>query len=224
MTDSLQSSRRADKPALRLGVGGPVGSGKTAVAASANLTGLTSGTKYYYEVQATNSAGTTTGAIKNFTTTAAGWSGQMQCNKTVTGPSYANNETQTWNVAPGIAQAPTGQTFYPSQWKSTGSGGNASQSWIINASGNASLAVFANTSGINFLRHNAEIVVPNGYVSTPPPNYAEFEYQWAAFGNSNANVTHVQGSTTVTSPSCDSPVQPGGSSCTVTCSWNFNKK
>jgi urease accessory protein len=31
MTDSLQNSRRADKPALRLGVGGPVGSGKTAL-------------------------------------------------------------------------------------------------------------------------------------------------------------------------------------------------
>jgi urease accessory protein len=31
MTDSLESTRRSDKPALRLGVGGPVGSGKTAL-------------------------------------------------------------------------------------------------------------------------------------------------------------------------------------------------
>jgi urease accessory protein len=31
MTDSLKNDRRADKPALRLGVGGPVGSGKTAL-------------------------------------------------------------------------------------------------------------------------------------------------------------------------------------------------
>ena len=31
MTDSLEPIRRSDKPALRLGVGGPVGSGKTAL-------------------------------------------------------------------------------------------------------------------------------------------------------------------------------------------------
>jgi urease accessory protein len=31
MTDSPESNRRSDKPALRLGVGGPVGSGKTAL-------------------------------------------------------------------------------------------------------------------------------------------------------------------------------------------------
>ena len=201
-----------------------LGSGKTAVAATANLTGLTSGTKYYYEVQATDSAGTTLGAIKNFTTTAAGWSGQMQCKKADTGPGYANNETQTWTVAPGISQGATGQTFYPEQWKSTGSGGNATQSWVINASGTGTLAVFANGSGINFERFNSQIAFPNGYISTPPPDYTEYEYQWSPFGNSNANATHVQGSTTVTSPTCDSPVQPGGSSCTVTCSWDFNKK
>jgi Pro-kumamolisin, activation domain len=201
-----------------------LGSGKTAVSVNANLTGLTSGTKYYYQVQATNSAGATIGAIRSFTTTAAGWSGQMQCKKTDTGPSYVNNETQTWTVAPGISQAPTGQTIYPTQWKSTGSGGSASQSWVINASGTGKLAVFVNSSGINFARNNAEIVFPDGYIATPLPDYAEFEYQWSPFGTSNVNATRVQGSTSVTSPTCDSPVQPGGSSCTVTCTWDFNKQ
>ena len=48
-----------------------LGSGTTATAASANLTGLTAGTKYYFEVVAQNATGTTDGAIASFTTTAA---------------------------------------------------------------------------------------------------------------------------------------------------------
>jgi phosphodiesterase/alkaline phosphatase D-like protein len=201
-----------------------IGSGKTAVGVSVNLTGLTSNTKYYYRVQATNGAGTTNGAINSFTTIATGWSGEVVCKKTVTGPSYSNNDTQTWTVAPGIPQAPTGQTIYPTQWKSTGSGSTATQTWVINSSGSGEITVFTNTAGLNFARYSAEIVFPNGYQSTPPPNYTDYEYQWQAFGNSDANATHVQGSNSLTSPACDSPVEPGGSSCTVTCSWNFNKQ
>src|SRR5277367_5873410 len=156
--------------------------------------------------------------------TETGWAGQVVCAKTVTGPNYRNNETQTWTVVPGIPQQPTGQTLYPTQWKSTGSGSTASQTWVINASGTGQLTVFANGSGINFARYNSQIVVFNGYQSTPPPDYTDYEYQWLPFGNSDPNAQHVQGSSTTTSSVCDSPVQPGGSSCTVTCSWNFNKQ
>ncbi len=156
--------------------------------------------------------------------TETGWAGQVVCAKTVTGPNYRNNETQTWTVVPGIPQQPTGQTLYPTQWKSTGSGSTATQTWTINASGTGQLTVFANGSGINFARYNAEIVVFNGYQATPPPNYTDYEYQWLTFGDSSANATHVQGSSTTVSPTCDSPVEPGGSSCTVTCSWDFSKQ
>lgn len=45
-----------------------IGSGVYSIAFSVNLTGLTTGTKYYYQVQATNSAGTTKGPIEIFTT------------------------------------------------------------------------------------------------------------------------------------------------------------
>ncbi len=200
------------------------GSGTSAVSVSAILNGLTAGKKYYYQLQATNSAGTVKGAIKNFTTTQAGWSGKVQCVKTVTGASYSNNETQTWTVQPGIPQQPTGQTLYPTQWKSTGSGATASQTWVINASGAGQLTVFKNGSGINFARFNTELVVPDGYQATPPPSYTDYEYQFSAFGNSDANVQHVQGSNKTTSPTCDSPVEPGGSTCTVQCTWDFNKK
>jgi len=201
-----------------------VGSGSLAVGVKANLTGLTSGTKYYYQLQATNSAGTKNGAINSFTTSEAGWSGQVQCVKTVTGTNYQNNETQTWTVVPGIAQKPTGQTLYPTQWKSTGSGATASQTWVINASGTGQLAVFTNAAGVNFLRTNAQIVVRGGIQATPPPSYDDYEYAFSPFGNSDPNVKHVQGSNSVTTHACDSPVEPGSASCTVKCSWEFNKK
>ena len=47
------------------------GSGTTAESESAVLTGLSSDTKYYFEVEATDAVGTTTGSILSFTTSAA---------------------------------------------------------------------------------------------------------------------------------------------------------
>ncbi|MDR3750375.1 MAG: S53 family serine peptidase [Terracidiphilus sp.] len=48
-----------------------IGSGTTATAVTASLSGLSAGTKYYYEIVAKNSAGTTDGSIGSFTTSAA---------------------------------------------------------------------------------------------------------------------------------------------------------
>jgi len=48
-----------------------LGSGTTATAVGANLTSLTPGTKYYFEVVAQNSVSTTDGVINSFTTSAA---------------------------------------------------------------------------------------------------------------------------------------------------------
>ena len=48
-----------------------VGSGTTSVSANAALTGLTTGTTYYYRVAASNSSGTTKGSILSFTPGAA---------------------------------------------------------------------------------------------------------------------------------------------------------
>ena len=60
-TDStLVSSTSTDNQAI--------GAGTTAQAVSASITGLTSGTKYYYRVAATNASGTQKGAIASFTT------------------------------------------------------------------------------------------------------------------------------------------------------------
>lgn len=45
-----------------------LGAGGTAVSVDASISGLAANTKYYYQVQATNSAGTAKGSINNFTT------------------------------------------------------------------------------------------------------------------------------------------------------------
>ena len=45
-----------------------VGSGTSALAISASVAGLAAGTTYYYQLQASNSAGTSSGGIQNFTT------------------------------------------------------------------------------------------------------------------------------------------------------------
>jgi hypothetical protein len=49
-----------------------VGSGSTASNVTATLTGLTSNTKYYYQLQATNSGGTGSGSVDSFTTASIG--------------------------------------------------------------------------------------------------------------------------------------------------------
>ena len=49
-----------------------MGSGTSASTISANIAGLTANTTYYYELQASNNAGTTTGSIATFKTNAAG--------------------------------------------------------------------------------------------------------------------------------------------------------
>ncbi len=48
-----------------------LGSGTTSQAVTATLSGLTSGTPYYFRVAASNSSGTSKGSIASFSTTAA---------------------------------------------------------------------------------------------------------------------------------------------------------
>ena len=48
-----------------------LGSGTSASAISANIAGLAAGTTYYYQLQASNSAGTSSGGIQSLTTLAA---------------------------------------------------------------------------------------------------------------------------------------------------------
>lgn len=146
-----------------------------------------------------------------------GWAGQISCVKTVTGPGYNHNETQNWFVG-GATQLQAGQTLYPTEWTSTGSGGDSAESWTVNATGSGKLAVFSNAQGINFARANSEITVFNGIHGTPT-SYTDDEFQFLPFLASGP--TTAVDSHTYTGQPCDTPVTPGGSVCTVVCNWNL---
>ncbi len=91
-----------------LGAQGPTasaGAGGKAIAVKSAIGGLTPGTTYYYRIEATNAAGTATGAIKTFRTT-----GSLPPQAT-TGPAQGintNSATLTGSIVP--ESAPT--TYY----------------------------------------------------------------------------------------------------------------
>ena len=153
--------------------------------------------------------------------TPTGWAGTISCTKTVSGPySYNHHETQTWSVGGATSQNPTGQTLYPTAWTATGNGGKAGQSWHVNATGAGTLAVFPGAGGTtNFARANSQISVFNGIQGTPT-SYTAYEYQFGPFSSTDPQ-SAMDSAPPVTGQPCDTPVTPGGSTCTVLCSWDL---
>jgi hypothetical protein len=73
-----------------------IGSGSTASAISANLTGLTASTTYYFQVMAQNAAGTSSGSIQSFTTSAPTFTiGGTAVTVTTPGATTGNTSTLT---------------------------------------------------------------------------------------------------------------------------------
>ena len=70
-TVAFSYATTADLSGATVAVTGTSVTGSTDKTSTAALTGLKPGTKYYYKASATNSAGTSAGEIKNFTTTGA---------------------------------------------------------------------------------------------------------------------------------------------------------
>ena len=93
----------------------PIGSGTTSVLVNAALTGLSTGTTYYYRVAASNSSGTTRGSIANFvpggvpagTTLAATSVGATTAtlNGNVTANGLATNAWFEWGTDPSLASS-----------------------------------------------------------------------------------------------------------------------
>jgi hypothetical protein len=78
-----------------------VGSGTTASAVTANLTGLTPSTTYYFQAVAQNATGTTNGAINNFITTASPFA--ITGTAVSVAPGATTGNTSTITVTPGTA-------------------------------------------------------------------------------------------------------------------------
>jgi len=84
------------------------GSGTGAQSETAVLTGLTQDTTYYFEVQATNASGTTTGAILNFTTAVTvPLVASVGIVPSVPFPTYGQALTFTATVSPASSGGPT---------------------------------------------------------------------------------------------------------------------
>jgi hypothetical protein len=155
-----------------------------------------------------------------------GWGGQISCHKSVSGPfNYHHDETQTWDVRATVPQAPTGQTLYPFDWRSTGSGGRSfgatDATWTVTgAAGAGQLAVFANSAGINFARVNGPTVIHGGLAGSPT-TYDDYEFLFLPF-TAPIGSTRAIGSRTYTGQPCDTPVTPAGSVCTVVCTWDMS--
>jgi hypothetical protein len=143
----------------------------------------------------------------------SGWVGTISCTKTVTGPTYHHKEIQTWYVGGGPPPTSTGETVYPTEWTSTGSGGDGTETWNVNATGAGQLGVLTNAQGLSFERKNSEIVVFDA-IQGSPTSYADYEFQFLAFANPIDSHTY-------TGQPCDAPATPGNASCTVVCDWKL---
>jgi len=119
-----------------------IGSGNSATAVSAGLSSLTPGTKYYYEVVAQNSVGTTDGVINSFTTAAA------PAPTATTGS--ASSVTSSTATLAGTANPNDADThvWFLYGASSTLSGATQTASQDI-GSGTATTAVSANLSGLS---------------------------------------------------------------------------
>jgi subtilase family serine protease len=77
-----------------------IGSGPSATPISANLSGLTASTTYYFQAVAQNATGTTNGSIISFTTTAPPTYTIMGAAVTITAPGATTGNTSTITVTP----------------------------------------------------------------------------------------------------------------------------
>jgi hypothetical protein len=122
-----------------------LGSGTTASAMTANLTGLTASTTYYFEAVAQNATGTTDGTISNFTTPATVIA---QAPTTTTGPASAvtaNSATLAGTVNPNGADT---QVWFLYGTSSTLTGASQTASQDI-GSGTTATPVTANLTGLS---------------------------------------------------------------------------
>jgi hypothetical protein len=152
-----------------------------------------------------------------------GWSGPIVCHAVISGPSgYHHHETQTWVVGgPGQTVGPA-RTNYPVQWSAQGSGGVAGTSWTINSTATTDLSAttVASTGIPIFDRATTPILIREGIVGTPT-SFDLDEIDFATIVASSATATTVSGTWGSPTDGGDSPLQPGDSTGTLSCTWSL---
>jgi hypothetical protein len=152
---------------------------------------------------------------------ATGWGGQIVCNLAISGPSgYRHNETQTWTISgPGVVFA-TNRTSYPIQWSALGSGGGALGSWTIDRTATTDLTLTL-VAGVPTFDRTTEAILIRGGLQGTPTSYDLFEMKFPPIVANSASATSISGTWSRPNAGGDAPVQPGGSTGTLSCTWSL---
>ena len=181
--------------------------GTTATAVTANLTGLTANTKYYFEAVAQNATGTTDGAITSFTTTAA-----AQAPTATTGAATGIGSTAATlagTVNPNGA-ATTVWFLYGTSSTLTGATQTTSQSL---ASGTTATSVTANLTGLTAnTKYYFETVAQN---ATGTTDGVIASFTTTASGQAPTATTGAASSITTTTATLGASINPNGAATTV---------
>lgn len=179
---------------------------------------------YYIRVRGVDAAGP--GPASNEVALTVGatpsWSGVIQCQSQISGNGYNHHDTQRWVIGlPATVSGP--RTTYTALWSATGSGGNAVRTWTINQSQTIdfSATVIASNQLTGFDRTSTGLVIPNGMVATPGPNFTHYEMDFPPFFTATPSSTLVTGTYSRPTVGGDSPQQPGDASGTLTCTWTL---
>ena len=177
-----------------------IGSGTSAVAVSASLTGLTAGQAYHFRVVATNSAGTTNGSDQSFTTTAGATKATMS--------SPSPGSTLTSSTVTFSWTAGSGSEY----WLFVGKAGGAD---IYNKSTGSSLS--ATVSG---LPTDGSTVNVRLYTSISGTwSYNDYTYTASSTTAAPSVTTKAATSVTSTAATLNASVTPNGLATTVVFQW-----
>ena len=135
----------------------PIGSGTSAVAVNAAVTGLLPNTTYYEKVVATNSTGTTDGSILSFTTPQAGQAPTVTTNPT--------NQTVTAGLTATFMAAASGNPTPTVQWEVSTDGVNFSN---IPGATSTTLTISNTTTAQNGTEYEAVFTNSVGSATTNP--------------------------------------------------------
>jgi hypothetical protein len=175
------------------------------------------------------------------------WSGSARCQIDVQGPGYAHQETHTWTLSGAQPTKQGAMKIYTGTWSVSGQGSlertqgtqTLTAQWTTNASlSNAPIAVFVRASDGKLIIKSwhaqlrspggvtgSQKVVISGVVQSPQGVISLEAFEWAFPAVEEvASSTSVDGSSTKATNGSVSPMQPGGSHGTATCTWQFLKK
>jgi len=157
------------------------------------------------------------------------WTGSASCTITTTNTGYTEQQIHTWLIVPLLVATQGGSTFYSEIWTVTGTGSGSGSNWIYNGRGYGTIEFRIDANGsLHIDRSSTQTNDPTGIIVTPSSNkpFTWEAFEWNSFPNQiidpKSNQTHVQGMGPQTVNGSVGYQEPGGSTHTSNCSWDFN--